>query len=165
MSAALDPAEVEEILRMAAADAERLGHWGPRVTHAVHALSVRHRESFDGHFGRFGRTLVEDLLRRGRGAGPMKHAREMLDDAATVDDAMVAFREYLHLPAASAEELERDAHERWLVAVIEDRFRSYEIRRRNDVLDELYVLIAALKVTGFESSHQALRARLLALRE
>jgi len=61
--------------------------------------------------------------------------------------------------------MELDAHDRWLVGHIEDRFRAYERNRDNDTLDGLYVLIATLKVVGLNRSHEAMKARLIASRE
>jgi len=54
--------------------------------------------------------------------------------------------------------------EKWLVSAINDRFSSYENNPSGDVLDELYVLIAALKVLGLDGAHEATKARLLKLK-
>lgn len=55
--------------------------------------------------------------------------------------------------------------EKWLVSAINDRFSSYENQPNGDVLDELYVLIAALKVLGLDEAHEATKVRLLKLKK
>lgn len=55
--------------------------------------------------------------------------------------------------------------EKWLVSAINDRFSSYENQPNGDVLDELYVLIAALKVLGLNEAHEATKVRLLKLKK
>lgn len=50
--------------------------------------------------------------------------------------------------------------EKWLVAAVEERFVQYKSSSRQQALDELYVLIGALKVLGFHDAYEAMRARL-----
>ena len=52
------------------------------------------------------------------------------------------------------------AREKWLVEAVNDRFTSYSRQKSPDVLDELYVLIGALKVLGFEEAYLAMRDKL-----
>jgi len=56
------------------------------------------------------------------------------------------------------------AQEKWLVTAITDRFIAYKARPTNETLDELYVLIAALKVLGLGSAHEAMKTKLLDIR-
>lgn len=56
------------------------------------------------------------------------------------------------------------ARERWLVEVISGRFTEYKATPSSDKLDELYVLIGALKVLGFDGAYEAMRARLSEIR-
>lgn len=52
------------------------------------------------------------------------------------------------------------AKEKWLVEAIEARFTQYKNSPTPLLLDELYVLIGALKVLGFEGAYEAMRAKL-----
>lgn len=52
------------------------------------------------------------------------------------------------------------AKEKWLVAAVEERFDQYRSAPNSQLLDELYVLIGALKVLGFESAYDAMRIKL-----
>lgn len=52
------------------------------------------------------------------------------------------------------------AREKWLVEVITGKFADYKAQTTQQGLDELYVLIGALKVLGFDGAYEAMRARL-----
>jgi len=52
------------------------------------------------------------------------------------------------------------AREKWLVEVITGKFTDYKAQTTQQGLDELYVLIGALKVLGFDGAYEAMRARL-----
>lgn len=52
------------------------------------------------------------------------------------------------------------AREKWLVEAVNDRFGAYTRQKSPDTLDELYVLIGALKVLGFEEAYVAMRDKL-----
>ncbi len=50
--------------------------------------------------------------------------------------------------------------EKWLVEAVESRFTRYEQAPSPQLLDELYVLIGALKVLGFDAAYEAMRSKL-----
>lgn len=52
------------------------------------------------------------------------------------------------------------AKEKWLVEAVEERFTQYDQSPGPHLLDELYVLIGALKVLGFEGAYEAMRSKL-----
>lgn len=52
------------------------------------------------------------------------------------------------------------AKEKWLVEAVEARFAQYKQGESQQLLDELYVLIGALKVLGFDGAYEAMRAKL-----
>ena len=52
------------------------------------------------------------------------------------------------------------AQEKWLVEAVETRFSQYDTSPSPQLLDELYVLIGALKVLGFAGAYEAMRAKL-----
>lgn len=55
------------------------------------------------------------------------------------------------------------AKEKWLVDAVHDRFEAYKQVKDSSTLDELYVLIGALKVLGFEGAYQSTRSELAEL--
>lgn len=52
------------------------------------------------------------------------------------------------------------AKEKWLVEAVEERFVRYDQTPGPQVLDELYVLVGALKVLGFDGAYEAMRTKL-----
>jgi repressor LexA len=56
------------------------------------------------------------------------------------------------------------AKEKWLVDAINDRFHLYDQSPTQMTLDELYVLIGALKILGLDGAHEASKAKLAKLR-
>lgn len=50
--------------------------------------------------------------------------------------------------------------EKWLVSAVEDRFSLYSQSPNPQLLDELYVLIGALKVLGLDGAYEAMRSKL-----
>jgi hypothetical protein len=154
---------LEGILTLAEAEARRWRHRAPGVEHVALVMATAYPHEFAVRFGRAGRSLIEDVLRWRAPAGGLALARRALESAHTVDDALAALHDLVSPPDVVVESVERTAHERWLVLLIEDRFRSYRRRRDNVVLDELYVLIATLKVVGFPDAHEAMKARLRAV--
>jgi len=52
------------------------------------------------------------------------------------------------------------AQEKWIINAVTDRFDSLDLENNLETLDELYVLIGALKILGLESAHIAMKTRL-----
>jgi len=65
-----------------------------------------------------------------------------------------------HLDDAPAKKTILATQERWLINAVTERFDSLENRHNEAVLDELYVLIGALKVLGLEDAHISMKSRL-----
>ena len=57
------------------------------------------------------------------------------------------------------------AKEKWLVEAINERFSRYQSAPSSQLLDELYVLVGALKILGLDGAHEAAKAKLFALRK
>ena len=55
------------------------------------------------------------------------------------------------------------AKEKWMLEAIEERFTRYKQSPSPQLLDELYVLIGALKVLGFDGAYEAMRSKLAAV--
>ena len=56
------------------------------------------------------------------------------------------------------------AKEKWLVDAISDRFTSYGQSPNQTTMDELYVLIGALKILGLDGAYESTKAKLAKLR-
>lgn len=65
-----------------------------------------------------------------------------------------------HLDDAPARKGPTPTQEKWIINAITERFDSLENKHDESVLDELYVLIGALKVLGLDDAHLAMKARL-----
>jgi hypothetical protein len=66
----------------------------------------------------------------------------------------------IHLDDAPTRKSPTPAQEKWIVNAITDKFNTLDIAHNPDVLDELYVLIGALKVLGLDGAHVAMKTRL-----
>lgn len=66
-------------------------------------------------------------------------------------------------PQASTVAPKNAAKEKWLVDAVKERFATYRQAPQPTTLDELYVLIGALKVLGFEGAYQSTRSELAEL--
>ena len=64
---------------------------------------------------------------------------------------------------APASKAPRTAKEKWLVDAVNERFDQYEQTAQSQTLDELYVLIGALKILGLDGAHESTKARLQSL--
>lgn len=53
------------------------------------------------------------------------------------------------------------ANERWLIEEINERFNLIQKEFQDKLLDELYVLIASLKVLGLEDAHLSMKTKLI----
>jgi SOS-response transcriptional repressor LexA len=65
-----------------------------------------------------------------------------------------------HLDDAPVHKSVSPAQEKWLINAVTERFDAYESKSNEKVLDELYVLIGALKILGLSEAHEAMKARL-----
>ena len=65
-----------------------------------------------------------------------------------------------HLDDAPVKRAPTPAQEKWLVNAVNDKFNSFEQSRSPEELDELYVLVGALKVLGLDGAHIAMKTRL-----
>lgn len=68
-----------------------------------------------------------------------------------------------HLDDAPLRKGPTPTQEKWIINAVTERFDSLERHHNESVLDELYVLIGALKILGLDDAHIAMRARLAAL--
>ncbi|MDB5167050.1 MAG: hypothetical protein JWN26_195 [Candidatus Saccharibacteria bacterium] len=65
-----------------------------------------------------------------------------------------------HLDDAPVHKAATATQEKWIINAITERFDSLEQQHNGSVLDELYVLIGALKILGLDDAHLAMKARL-----
>ena len=66
-----------------------------------------------------------------------------------------------HIDSAPVHKIPTTSQEKWLVSAIIDRFDRLERTKSQSELDELYVLVGALKVLGLDGAHVAMRTRLI----
>lgn len=69
-----------------------------------------------------------------------------------------------HLDDTSTHKTASPSQEKWIINAVTERFEALEKQHDDKVLDELYVLIGALKILGLEDAHVAMKARLVDLR-
>lgn len=69
-----------------------------------------------------------------------------------------------HLDDAPIRKGPTPAQEKWLINAVTERFDSLEQKHDESVLDELYVLIGALKILGLTDAHIAMKTRLTDLK-
>jgi len=65
-----------------------------------------------------------------------------------------------HLDDAPIRKGPTPSQEKWIINAVTDRFDELEVSHDQSVLDELYVLIGALKILGLEDAHVAMKTRL-----
>lgn len=65
-----------------------------------------------------------------------------------------------HLDDASTHKTATPTQEKWIINAVTMRFEALKQQHDDKVLDELYVLIGALKILGLEDAHMAMKARL-----
>ena len=70
-----------------------------------------------------------------------------------------------HLDDAPSKKGPTPAQEKWLINAVTERFEIIEQKHNDALMDELYVLIGALKVLGLEDAHLAMKARLANLKK
>lgn len=66
-----------------------------------------------------------------------------------------------HLDDAPIRKGPTPAQEKWIINAVTQRFGIIEKVENQTVLDELYVLIGALKVLGLDGAHVAMKTRLI----
>lgn len=52
------------------------------------------------------------------------------------------------------------AQEKWIINAVTDRFDALDLEYSQETLDELYVLVGALKILGLEGAHVSMKTRL-----
>jgi len=66
-----------------------------------------------------------------------------------------------HLNDTSSHKGPTPAQEKWLINAVTSRFDLLDKSNKPEVLDELYVLIGALKILGLDGAHVAMKTRLV----
>lgn len=156
-------AEGERILILARADARARGASRAGLAHVAHVLRALHPDAFDSRFGYFGAYVVERLLQTSSASSGAALARSLVMEARDVEGLLDRLREELLLPEVLVRGAELADREQWILRHIEDRLRSYQLRRSDTVLDEIYVLVGTLKIMGFDS-YAEMRRKLIAVK-
>jgi len=66
-----------------------------------------------------------------------------------------------HLDDASTRKTPTPSQEKWIINAIIAKFDDFDKSHNPEVLDELYVLVGALKVLGLDGAHIAMKTRLI----
>jgi len=66
-----------------------------------------------------------------------------------------------HLDDASTHKGPTPAQEKWIINAVTAKFDDFEQTQSQETLDELYVLVGALKVLGLDGAHVAMKTRLV----
>ena len=66
-----------------------------------------------------------------------------------------------HLDDAVSKRGPTPAQEKWLIGAVTDKFDDFDKSHSSETLDELYVLVGALKVLGLDGAHVAMKTRLI----
>ena len=66
-----------------------------------------------------------------------------------------------HLDDAPLRKGPTPAQEKWIINVITTKFDELDNMHKPETLDELYVLVGALKVLGLDEAHVAMKTRLI----
>ena len=66
-----------------------------------------------------------------------------------------------HLDDAPARKGPTPAQEKWLINAVTEKFGVLDDTGDANILDELYVLVGALKILGLDGAHVAMKTRLL----
>jgi repressor LexA len=67
----------------------------------------------------------------------------------------------MHIDEAPVKKGPSPAQEKWLIGAVQDKFDDFNNSHNPEVLDEIYVLIGALKILGLDGAHVAMKARLV----
>lgn len=123
--------------------------YGPSYREIMHGLGYKSVSTVAVH--------IEGLLTKGYIRKRDHSARSIEVVSAEYDGKPLAGRSAAGETKATAGSTAKQA---WLVSAIDERFSRYEQQRSPQLLDELYVLIGALKVLGFDTAYEQQRDHL-----
>lgn len=66
-----------------------------------------------------------------------------------------------HLDDSPVKKAPTPAQEKWIINAVNGKFDEFNESRSQDSLDEIYVLVGALKVLGLDGAHVAMKTRLI----
>lgn len=66
-----------------------------------------------------------------------------------------------HLNTTPERKTATPAQEKWLINFISGKFNEIEKNHDDKIIDELYVLVGALKILGLDGAHMAMKTRLI----
>lgn len=69
------------------------------------------------------------------------------------------------IEASQTKKVVNPVNERWLIEEINERFNLIQKEFQDKLLDELYVLIASLKVLGLEDAHLSMKTKLIDIKK
>jgi SOS-response transcriptional repressor LexA len=66
-----------------------------------------------------------------------------------------------HIDTTPVHKTPTSTQEKWLISIIVDKFDQLDKTKSQKTLDDLYVLVGALKVLGLDAAHVAMKTRLI----
>jgi len=66
-----------------------------------------------------------------------------------------------HIDTTPVHKVPTSTQEKWLISIIVDKFDQLDKTKSQKTLDDLYVLVGALKVLGLDGAHVAMKTRLI----
>ena len=66
-----------------------------------------------------------------------------------------------HLDTTPVHKAPTSTQEKWLINIIVDKFNELDKSQDANILDDLYVLVGALKILGLDAAHIAMKTRLI----
>ena len=112
------------------------GHgYGPSYREIMRALGYKSVSTVAVH--------LDGLIAKGYVRKRDRSARSLEVVTLHIDDAPVVHR------------APTPAQEKWLVGSVNDKFDKYQSTRNPELLDELYVLVGALKILGLDGAYVA----------
>ena len=71
----------------------------------------------------------------------------------------------IHLDDAPLHKAPTATQEKWLINAVTERFDAIEKKYDDKIMDEVYVLVGALKVLGLQDAHLSMKTRLTNLKK
>lgn len=114
--------------------------YGPSYREVMHALNYKSVSTVATH--------IDNLITKGHLKKRDKSARSL----EVVEGTVAVYKEKTSTTRAE---------EKWLVEIIKTKFTAAEQKPSSDLLDDLFVLVGALQVLGFDDAARSFKLRLV----
>lgn len=160
----MSPENIARILDLARSEVKRWGGTEPSFTHVAFVLSQMSPEEFLTGFGVSGSDHLHRLLTAKVFPGTETEVRAVL---AGTDNHLSAIRAVRReLPGEVSEPNFDDwadttlSRKAWLTEIVEEKLDTFAHTPTDALLDEIYVIVGALRIVGFQNAYEGAHARL-----